>query len=124
MKTKFFLKLSLVITLSLVLGSIDCEAQSWPSVNQEAKPGTRWWWLGSAVNKADLEWNIAEYAKKGIGSVEITPLYGVQGNDANNIDFLTPQWMQALKDCEELGEKYGVQIDMNCGTGWPSVDQR
>ena len=119
MKTKFFLKLSLVITLSLVLGSIDCEAQSWPSVNQEAKPGTRWWWLGSAVNKADLEWNIAEYAKKGIGSVEITPLYGVQGNDANNIDFLTPQWMQALKDCEELGEKYGVQIDMNCGTGWP-----
>lgn len=94
-------------------------AQQWPTANPEAKPGTRWWWLGSAVNKADLEWNIQEYSKKGIGAVEITPLYGVKGNDANNIDFLSPKWMQALKDCEELGKKYGVQIDMNSGTGWP-----
>ncbi|MDO4802848.1 MAG: glycosyl hydrolase [Prevotellaceae bacterium] len=94
-------------------------AQEWPTANPEAKPGTRWWWLGSAVNKADLEWNIQEYSKKGIGAVEITPLYGVKGNDANNIDFLSPKWMQALKDCEELGKKYGVQIDMNSGTGWP-----
>lgn len=94
-------------------------AQQWPTANQEAKPGTRWWWLGSAVNKADLEWNIQEYAKKGIGAVEITPLYGVKENDANNIEFLSPKWMQALKDCEELGKKYGVQIDMNSGTGWP-----
>lgn len=94
-------------------------AQQWPTANPEAKPGTRWWWLGSAVNKADLEWNIQEYSKKGIGAVEITPLYGVKGNDANNIDFLSPKWMQALKDCEELGKKYSVQIDMNSGTGWP-----
>ena len=119
MKTKSLLKLSIVMTLGFLPVALCCHAQSWPVVNQEAKPGTRWWWLGSAVNKADLEWNISEYAKKGIGAVEITPLYGVQGNDANNINFLTPKWMQALNDCEELGQKYGVQIDMNCGTGWP-----
>ena len=68
-------------------------AQSWPTPLPEAKPGTRWWWLGSAVDKENLEWNLAEYARVGIGAVEITPLYGVQGNDANNIPFLSPQWM-------------------------------
>ncbi len=109
-------RIFLLVALLIIANAF---AQEWPTSNPEAKPGTRWWWLGSAVNKADLEWNIQEYSKKGIGAVEITPLYGVKGNDANNIDFLSPKWMQALKDCEELGKKYGVQIDMNSGTGWP-----
>ena len=29
-------------------------AQSWPTPLPEAKPGTRWWWLGSAVDKENL----------------------------------------------------------------------
>ena len=85
----------------------------------EAKAGTRWWWLGSAVDKDNLRWNLSEYARVGIGAVEITPLYGVQGNDANNIPFLSPQWMQALKDVEDIAKPLGIQVDMNCGTGWP-----
>ena len=51
-------------------------AQTWPTPNPEAKAGTRWWWLGSAVDKANLQWNLSEYARVGIGAVEITPLYG------------------------------------------------
>ena len=38
-------------------------AQSWPEPAPEAKPGARWWWMGSAVNQADLKWNMQEYAK-------------------------------------------------------------
>ena len=91
----------------------------WPTPLPEAKPGTRWWWLGSAVDKENLQWNLSEYARVGIGAVEITPLYGVQGNDANNIPFLSPQWMQALKDVEDIARPLGIQVDMNCGTGWP-----
>lgn len=112
-------KLKLTFFACLLSFSAGTFAQSWPVANPEAKPGARWWWLGSAVNKSDLEYNIHEYADKGIGALEITPLYGVQGNDANNIDFLSPRWMQALKDCEDIGARYGVQIDMNSGTGWP-----
>jgi hypothetical protein len=51
--------------------------------------------------------------------VEITPLYGVQGNDKNNIDFLSPRWMQALKDVQDISKPLGIEVDMNCGTGWP-----
>ena len=94
-------------------------AQQWPTPLPEAKPGTRWWWLGSAVDKANLQWNLSEYARVGIGAVEITPLYGVQGNDKNNIPFLSPQWMQALKTVEDIAKPLGIEVDMNCGTGWP-----
>ena len=63
-------------------------AQVLPSPTLEAKPGVRWWWMGSAVDKGNLKWNLDEYAKAGIGAVEITPLYGVQGNDKNDIPYL------------------------------------
>ena len=94
-------------------------SQTWPTPSPEAKAGTRWWWLGSAVDKTNLQWNLSEYARAGIGAVEITPLYGVQGNDKNNIDFLSPRWMQALKDVEDISKPLGIEVDMNCGTGWP-----
>ena len=84
-----------------------------------AAPGLRWWWLGSAVDEANLRWNLEQLASKGIGAVEITPIYGVQGNDANNIPFLSPEWMKMLRVCLEEGKRLGIQIDMNCGTGWP-----
>ena len=36
-------------------------------ITQESKPYTRWWWLGSAVDKAGLTYNLEEMAKAGIG---------------------------------------------------------
>lgn len=95
------------------------QAQSWPSALSEAKAGTRWWWLGSAVDRSNLEWNLSEYAKTGIGAVEITPLYGVQGNEKNELDFLSPAWMRALNDVQAIAKEQHIEVDMNCGTGWP-----
>ena len=69
-------------------------------ITQESIPYTRWWWLGSAVDKAGLTYNLEEMAKAGIGGVEITPIYGVQGNDANEIPYLSPLWMQMLRHTE------------------------
>ena len=94
-------------------------AQEWPVVKQEAKPGTRWWWLGSAVDSVNLTYNLETYAKAGIGAVEITPIYGVQGNEKNDIDFLSPRWMRMLGHVEAEGNRLGIEIDMNTGTGWP-----
>ena len=94
-------------------------AQTWPEPRPEAKAGTRWWWLGSAVDRENLEWNLSEYANAGIGTVEITPIYGVKGNEANELEFLSPQWMDALNTTQEIAAKLGIEVDMNCGTGWP-----
>jgi len=94
-------------------------AQSWPETRQEAKAGVRWWWLGSAVDKANLDWTMQQYADHGIGAVEITPLYGVQGNQANNIPYLSDRWMEMLRQVQQNGQKMGIEVDMATGTGWP-----
>jgi hypothetical protein len=104
----------------LLLWSVMGFAQtSWPTVNTEMRPGARWWWLGSAVDKANLTYNLQEYAKTGLGTVEITPIYGVQNNDKNNIPFLTPEWMGMLGHTIAETKRLGMQTDMNTGTGWP-----
>ncbi len=108
--------ISTIIFASLAIAA---GAQTWPTPMQEAKAGARWWWLGSAVDKENLQWNLSEYAKHGIGAVEITPLYGVQGNQANNIDYLSDKWMEMLRYTQEQGRHYGIEIDMATGTGWP-----
>ena len=117
MKT-IFAKAAAAFCLLIAL-PFSCFAQQWPTVNPEAKPGSRWWWLGSAVDKENLQWNMQEYAKHGIGALEITPLYGVQGNDRNNIPYLSDKWMEMLRYTQEQGRQNGIEIDMATGTGWP-----
>ena len=109
--------LTLILFACPLLNNVS--AQEWPNVKPEARPATRWWWLGSAVDKTNLTYNLEEYAKAGIGGVEITPIYGVQGNDANDIQFLSPQWMQMLQHTESEGKRLNIEINMNTGTGWP-----
>ena len=94
-------------------------AQTWPVPSQEAKAGARWWWLGSAVDKDNLQWTMQQYADHGIGAVEITPIYGVQGNQANNIPYLSDQWMEMLHQVQAIGRQTGIEVDMATGTGWP-----
>ena len=100
----------------VLLGAVEYYKLIRPSTS---KAGARWWWLGSAVTEPGLTWQMEQMASHGIGTLEITPLYGVQGNDANNISFLSPEWMKVLKYTIDEGKRLGIQIDMNLGTGWP-----
>ncbi len=91
----------------------------WYPVAAENRPGVRWWWHGSAVDPEGLDFNMQEFADKGIGAVEITPIYGVQGNEANDIPYLSDKWMDMLAHVERKGQELDVRVDMNNGTGWP-----
>ena len=109
-----------VAVLLLSMGAVVAQqALQWPEVTREMKPGARWWWMGSAVDNANLQWAIGQYAQTGIGTLEITPIYGVTGNERNELNYLSAGWMNALKVCQETGDAQGVDIDMNGGTGWP-----
>ncbi|MDE6772460.1 MAG: hypothetical protein K2J49_07650 [Muribaculaceae bacterium] len=94
-------------------------AQTWPEISPEMRPGTRWWWLGSAVDSVNLKRSVEEYAATGLGSLEITPIYGVKNNEHNEIGFLSPEWMAMLRTTEEIAGANGILVDMNQGTGWP-----
>ena len=113
-----FLRTAWMLLVITMIAS-HANAQSWPTPKPEAKAGTRWWWMGSAVDRQGLEWNLSAYAKAGIGAVEITPLYGVQGNEKNELFFLSSSWMQALNDVQNIARDQRMEVDMNCGTGWP-----
>lgn len=108
-----------IVTIAALAMSLNMFAQQWPVPNQEAKPGTRWWWLGSAVTENDLKWNLRQFADHGIGAIEITPIYGVQGNEKNNIPFLSPRYMEILKYVNAECKADGIEFDMATGTGWP-----
>ena len=109
-----------ILWLMALMGcTMTAEAQQWPEVRQEAKAGARWWWLGSAVDKDNLQWAMEQYASHGIGALEITPIYGVQGNERNNIPYLSDQWMAMLREVQANGQRLGIEVDMATGTGWP-----
>lgn len=95
------------------------QSLSWPATTTETKPGTRWWWPGSAVDADGLAWNLQKLAGAGIGTVEITPIYGVNGNEDNEIEFLTLKWMQALDTTMNIAGRFDIDVDMDCGSGWP-----
>lgn len=110
-------KNTLLIGLLLVSGTL--AAQDWPTVQTEARPGSRWWWMGNTVDIPNLTYNIDEYAKAGLGTLEVTPIYGVQGMDDKELKFLSPEWTAMLKHTQAEANRNGMQIDMNTGTGWP-----
>ncbi|MBO5297531.1 MAG: glycosyl hydrolase family 2 [Candidatus Homeothermus sp.] len=90
-----------------------------PPSKPEARAGTRWWWPGSAVDAENISWNLDRFSACGIGTVEITPIYGVQGNEAHDIEYLSPQWMKMLAHTVKEGKERNIRVDMNNGTGWP-----
>lgn len=91
----------------------------WYNITVENKPFVRWWWHGSAVDSVGLTYNLEEFDRQGLGGVEITPIYGVKDNEANDIDFLSDRWMDMLGHVTRESERLGLQVDMNNGTGWP-----
>ena len=43
-------KRELIVLCLLAAGGV-MQAQQWPDTPVEARPGARWWWLGSAVDE-------------------------------------------------------------------------
>ena len=103
---------------SLVAAQSSAEL-SWPEITSQARPWTRWWWMGSAVNKDDLTEEMEKYARAGLGGLEIVPIYGVKGYEDKFIEYLSPEWMEMLDHTLRQAERLGIGIDIATGSGWP-----
>ncbi len=91
----------------------------WPDAGREARPGTYWWWMGSAVDSAGLRSNLSQLAQAGIGGVLVIPIYGAKGYEDRFINYLSPRWMRMLNYASSVAESLGMWVDMTTGTGWP-----
>lgn len=83
------------------------------------KPWTYWWWMGSAVTKADITSQLEYFSKSGLGGVHIIPIYGVKGYEKAAIPFLGAQWLDVMQHTIREGKRLGLGVDMTTGTGWP-----
>lgn len=92
---------------------------AWPAPTREARPWTRWWWLGSAVDAANLSRLLNEYRQAGLGGVEICPIYGAKGYEDRFIPFLSPRWMEMLAHTTREARRLDLGVDLTTGTGWP-----
>ena len=115
------------VLVLLLLGGlvVGCEKSSppaatgWPEVERTHEPWTRWWWMGSAVTDTTLTELLTAYDEAGLGGVEVTPIYGVQGREDDAIPYLSDEWMARLDHTTETADSLGLGVDLANGTGWP-----
>ncbi|MBP6460590.1 MAG: hypothetical protein KA264_10910, partial [Crocinitomicaceae bacterium] len=84
--------LALSIFVSVETFAQETTVSPWPKSTNINQPWARWWWMGSAVDKPNLKKSLLDFHNAGIGGVEITPIYGVKGEENNFIDYLSPKW--------------------------------
>ena len=92
---------------------------SWPPVTTDTRPWTRWWWMGSAVDEAGLTAELEALRAAGLGGVEITPIYGVSGAEAQFVPYLSDRWVGLLEHTLREAQRLDLGVDMATGTGWP-----
>ncbi len=99
---------------------VESNAQSalWPPVTRTARPWTRWWWHGNAVDKPNLTRLLEIYRQAGIGGVEVTSIYGVKGQDAREIPYLSPEFVAMLKHTCAEAARLDMGVDLPPGSGW------
>jgi hypothetical protein len=109
-------------------GTEAAEALRWPAATRESRPWSYWWWMGSAVDPANLTREIQQYRRAGWGGLHIIPIYGAKGYEARYIRYLTPEWMAMLRHSVQEAERADMGVDMTTGTGWcfggPQIGER
>lgn len=115
MKIRNIIKISV---LCFAFGNLSAQ-NPWPKTTETAKPWTRWWWMGSAVDEKGLDKQLTTLSKSGFGGVEIVPIYGAKGFENTYINYLSPEWMKMLKFTTDKAKSLNMGVDMSVGTGWP-----
>jgi hypothetical protein len=90
----------------------------WPDATQYGKPWTRWWWMGSAVDRENLTAELEALAAAGFGGVEVTSIYGVRGQEHAFVPYLSDRWIDLLLHAAAEARRLGMGLDMPPGSGW------
>ncbi len=110
--------LTFLVFLLLQLNLSYTQSLSWPDVESDQKLWTRWWWHGSAVDKDNLTYMMEDFSRSGFGGVEITPIYGVVGQEENDIPYLSSEWIEMLQHTIKEAKRLNMQVDLPPGSGW------
>ncbi|HMD54821.1 MAG TPA: glycosyl hydrolase, partial [Phycisphaerae bacterium] len=122
----FVLGLAVVLTALCPTHAAD-DALVWPPITSQTQPWAWWWWHGSAVDQTNIAHELQRFHDAGLGGVQITAIYGVKGEEAHEIPYLTPVWLAMMGYTVDEARRLGMGVDMSLGSGWcfggPTVDR-
>ncbi|MBX3177175.1 MAG: hypothetical protein KF886_07445 [Candidatus Hydrogenedentes bacterium] len=83
----------------------------------DCRPHTRWWWMGNALSKEDITFQLEQMRAQGIGGVEqitMGPVY-----EKGNVDYLSPEYLDLVRHAVSEAKRLGMEFSLNFGgPGW------
>ena len=103
----------LIVASLLSAGPLD-----WPANVESCRPWAYNWWLGSAVDRTNLQHEFDRYRAGGLGGIHVVPIYGAKGAEARAVPYLTPKWLTLFSFAVHQARQRGLGVDLTTGTGW------
>jgi len=112
---RFFLLLAAV--LSLQAAGLDQLRRDFANPPADARPHTRWWWMGNALRNQDIDFQLSQMQAAGIGGVEQISMQEVY--QRGNVAFLSDEYFARLKHAIAEAKRRGMEFSLNFGgPGW------
>ncbi|HUW61623.1 MAG TPA: glycosyl hydrolase [Candidatus Bathyarchaeia archaeon] len=112
--------LLLVIGLSQAAAAADDRAgmvDQFANPPDECRPRTRWWWMGNAVTKDEISWQLQQMHSQGIRGVEqitMEPMY-----EKGDVPYLSDEYFDLLNHAVAEARELGMTVSLNFGgPGW------
>ncbi len=98
-------------------GTLDEMGRSFQQPSMDCRPHTRWWWMGNALTREDITWQLEQMREQGIGGVEqitMQPVY-----ERGNHSYLSPEYFDLLAHAVREAKQRHMEVSINFGgPGW------
>jgi hypothetical protein len=83
----------------------------------DCRPHTRWWWMGNALSKEDITWQLDQMRAQGIGGVEQISMEAVY--ERGNHPYLSEGYFGLVRHAIQEAKKRHMEVSLNFGgPGW------
>lgn len=107
----------------LVLTLLSAAAAAGPLEDQfrdpprDAAMTVYWIWFGPAVTRAEIDRDLDNMRRAGIGGTVLLPVYPL--TEEGNLPFLSSEFLDILDYAARRHKELGLTFDVTAGTGWP-----
>jgi alpha-L-rhamnosidase len=117
--------LGVALAMSLMLASETAFAQesgeemrsNFAAPPVSCRPHTRWWWMGNAITRDDLTWQLQQMHEQGIGGVEQITMDEVY--EKGNVPYLSEEFFDLITHAIQEAKARGMEFSLNFGgPGW------
>lgn len=110
--------------LALPAGALLKNAQAggssaFPKPSPDSRMTMWWFWFGPSQTKEQVSRELEAMRDAGVGGVFVFPCYPLTADEAINMPYLTPKFLDVLGYTLERAHEFSMTVDLMLGTGWP-----